>query len=56
LGNKKFKTEIRYRKSRDGEKGEDFHRMIKNVDGPSLILLKILENSQCIGGFTSAKW
>jgi hypothetical protein len=53
MGNKKFRTEIRFRGSRDGWTPADFQRM---VDGkaPTVSLFKVKENSQCIGGFTSA--
>ena len=50
---KKFKTELRYRGSRDGWKREDFHRM-SDGKGPTVTLFKIKENGQCVGGFTSA--
>jgi hypothetical protein len=55
LGNKKFKTENRYRGSRDGWMIKDFHRM-SDGEGPTITLMKIKENGNCIGGFTSAKW
>jgi hypothetical protein len=50
---KKFRTEIRYRGSRDGWKNEDFHRLSDGL-GPTVALYKIKENEQCIGGFTSS--
>ena len=52
MGNKKFRTVLRYRASRDGWMGEDYHRM---VDGKkrTVYLFKIKENGQCIGGFTT---
>jgi hypothetical protein len=49
---KKFKTELKYRGSRDGWEYKDFHRMSDGV-GPSFSLFKLKENGQCIGGFTS---
>jgi hypothetical protein len=55
MGEKKFKTELRYRGSRDGWKSADFHRMSDGL-GPTVTLMKIKDNEQCIGGFTSAKW
>jgi hypothetical protein len=55
MPNKKFKTIVRYRGSRDGWFAKDFHRM---SDGkrPTVTLFRIKENGQCIGGFTSAYW
>jgi hypothetical protein len=53
MGGKKFRTELRYRGSRDGWKYADFHRMSDGL-GPTVTLFKIKENQQCIGGFTSA--
>ncbi len=55
MGNRKFSTVIRYKGSRDGWKAADFHRK-SDGKGPTACLLKIKENRQCIGGFTSAKW
>ena len=55
IGPQKFKTVLRYRGSRDGWMAKDFHRMSDNK-GPTITLLKIKENGQCIGGFTSAYW
>ena len=53
MGNKKFKTVLRYKASRDGWNNANFHRM---VDGkaPTVSLFKVKENDNCIGGFTSA--
>jgi hypothetical protein len=53
MKNKEFKTELRYRASRDGWWRADFHRMSDNK-GPTVTLFKIKENEQCVGGFTSA--
>jgi hypothetical protein len=53
MNNKKFKTELRYRGSRDGWENADFHRM-SDGKGPTVTLMKIKDNEQCIGGFTSA--
>jgi hypothetical protein len=53
MDKKKFKTELRYRGSRDGWKRADFHRL-SDKKGPTVTLMKIKENEQCIGGFTSA--
>ena len=50
-----FRTVIRYKGSRDGWEATDFHRM-SDGKGPTVTLYKIKENSQCVGGFTSAKW
>jgi hypothetical protein len=50
---KNFKTELRYRASRDGWMAADFHRM-SDGKGPTVSLFKIKENGQCIGGYTSA--
>ena len=55
MENKKFKTELRYRGSRDGWENADFHRM-SDGKGPTVTLMKIKDNEQCIGGFTSALW
>ena len=55
MGNKKFKTALRYRGSRDGWMNADFHRMSDGI-GPTMTLFKIKENGKCIGGFTSAQW
>ncbi len=43
MGNKKFKTELRYRGSRDGWMKEDFHRMA-DEKGSTVSLFKIKEN------------
>ena len=53
MGNKKFRTVLRFRAPRDGYKYADFHRM---VDGkaPTVSLFKIANNGKCVGGFTSA--
>jgi hypothetical protein len=53
MGGKKFRTELRYRGSRDGWKEADFHRMSDDL-GPTVTLFKIKDNDNCIGGFTSA--
>ena len=53
MGNRKFRTVIRYKGSRDGWKNADFHRM-SDGKGPTATLFKIKENNNCIGGFTSA--
>ncbi len=50
---KKFKTEVRYRGSRDGWMEADFHRM-SDGKGPTVTLFKIKDNQQLVGGFTSA--
>jgi hypothetical protein len=55
MENKKFKTKLRYRASRDGWKRADFHRM-SDKKGPTVTLFKIKENGQCVGGFTAAQW
>jgi hypothetical protein len=55
MSEKKFKTELRYRASRDGWMAADFHRM-SDGRGPTVSLFKIKENGQCIGGYTTAKW
>lgn len=55
MGNKKFKAQLRFRGSRDGWTFGDFHRMSDGL-GPTVTLLKIKENQNLIGGFTSAKW
>ncbi len=40
---KKFRTELRYRGSRDGWKHRDFHRMSDGL-GPTVTLFKIKDN------------
>ena len=55
MGNKKFKTVLRYKASRDGWKAVDFHRKVDGM-APTVSLFKVKENDQCIGGFTSAQW
>jgi hypothetical protein len=55
MGEKKFKTLLRYRATRDGWMPEDFHRMVDGK-GPTVSLFKIERNDHCVGGFTSAKW
>ena len=55
MKNKKFKTVLRYRGSRDGWEPKDFHRM-SDGQGPTITLYKVKENGHCIGGFTSAQW
>jgi hypothetical protein len=52
MGEKKFKTELRYRASKDGWKKVDFHNM-SDGNSPNVSLFKIKENGQCIGGYTS---
>lgn len=52
---KKFKTELRYRGSRDGWMSKDFYKM-SNGKTPTIVLYKIKDNEQCVGGFTSAQW
>jgi hypothetical protein len=53
MGKKIFTTILRYRASRDGWLGADFHRM-SDKKGPTVALFKIKENEHCVGGFTSA--
>jgi hypothetical protein len=53
MGNRKFRTVIRYKGSRDGWMAADFHRM-SDGKGPTVTLFKIKDNNQCVGGFTSA--
>jgi hypothetical protein len=53
MGDIKFKTELRYRGSRDGWENKDFHRMSDGI-GPTVTLFKLKENEHCIGGFTRA--
>ena len=55
MSNKKFKTELRYRGSRDGWRANDFHRM-SNFLSSTATLFKIKDNGHCIGGFTSKMW
>ena len=51
---KKFKTELLYRKSRDGDDYETFHRLCDNK-GTTLVLIKSVEGF-IIGGYTPIKW
>ena len=44
MGNKKFKTKLRYRGSRDGWMNEDFHWM-SDGKGPTATLFKIKDNN-----------
>jgi len=53
MRNKKFRTILRYKGSRDGWMAADFHRM-SDGKGPTVSLFKIKDNNQCIGGFTKA--
>jgi hypothetical protein len=53
MGKKKFKILLRYRGSRDGWRYADFHRMSDGL-GPTVTLMKIKDNEQCVGGYTSA--
>ena len=53
IGDRKFRTVIRYKGSRDGWKAADFHRM-SDGKGPTGTLFKIKDNNQCVGGFTRA--
>jgi hypothetical protein len=53
MENKKFKTKLLYRGSRDGWMVEDFHRT-SDGKGPTASLFKIRDNDQCVGGFTNA--
>jgi hypothetical protein len=53
MGNKNYKTKLKYRGSRDGWYAKDFHRISDGL-GPTVTLMKIKDNEQCIGGFTRA--
>ena len=53
MGNRKFRTVIKYKGSRDGWMPADFHRM-SDKKGPTVTLFKIKDNKECVGGFTSA--
>ena len=44
MGNKKFRTVIRYKGSRDGWMVADFHRM-SDGKGPTVTLFKIKDNN-----------
>ena len=44
MGGKKFRTELRYRGSRDGWYKKDFHRMSDGL-GPTATLFKIKDNN-----------
>ena len=47
-------TTLLYRGSAHGWELLDFHSRCDNV-GPTITLLEV-ENGDCIGGFTNAKW
>jgi hypothetical protein len=53
MGNKKFKTVLRYKASKDGWNNADFHKKADGV-GRTVSLFKIKQNSQCVGGFATA--
>ena len=53
MGNRKFRTVIRYKGSRDGWTRAEFHRM-SDGKGPTVTLFKIKDNKQCVGGYTAA--
>jgi hypothetical protein len=53
MGNKKFKTVLRYKASRDGWKKVDWQKKVDGV-GRTVNLFKIKQNGQCIGGFVTA--
>lgn len=53
MGKIKFRTEIRFKGSRNGWTTADFHRM-SDGKGPTVTLFKISDNKQCVGGFTRA--
>ena len=55
MGNKKFKTVLRFKASRDGQMIADWHKKVDGV-GRTVSLFKIKENAQCIGGFVTAQW
>ena len=55
MGNKRFRTVLRYRASIDGWMADDFHRKVKGKKR-TVSLFKIKENGNCVGGFTSAEW
>ena len=52
MANKKFRTVIRYKGSRDGWEAKNFRRK-SDGKGPTATLFKIKDNNQCVGGFTS---
>ena len=51
---KKIKTKLLYRKSKDGDDYETFHRLCDNK-GPTLILIKSKEGF-IVGGYTPLNW
>ncbi len=55
LGGKIFKTKQLYQGSKHGFKYKDFHRLCDNK-GPTITLMKVDHNNDCIGGFTAAQW
>ena len=52
--NTKIKTELLYRKSRDGDSYDSFHKMCDNK-GKTLVLIKCREGN-IIGGYTPLDW
>ena len=52
--NSKIKTELLYRKSKDGDSIETFHKLCDNK-GNTLILIKV-DNKNIFGGYTPLNW
>ncbi len=55
LGEKPFEAKQLYQGSKDGFYKKDFHQLCDNK-GPTITLMKVDHNNDCIGGFTAAQW
>ena len=54
LNNKKFKSELLFRKSRDGSKPEDFHNKCDNK-GNTITIIETTKGNK-FGGYTELQW
>ena len=53
--NIKIKSQLLYRKSRDGDEFQTFHKLCDNKGGSTLILIK-LDNGNILGSYTVLDW
>ena len=53
--NIKIKSQLLYRKSRDGDEFQTFHKLCDNKGGSTLILIK-LDNGNILGSYTILDW
>ena len=53
--NIKIKSQLLYRKSRDGDEFQTFHKLCDNKGGSTLILIK-LDNGNILGSYTVLNW